>query len=112
MRRNDCAVYRVGGSVVELSSATRETGVRFPANAEYFTSRMVFNGLVKNCYHHPHEQKLESLQHISKEERDHQFMLPKVYTERFKQSFLNKCLFNDFKNFVIQFILTVTLTHL
>jgi hypothetical protein len=30
------------------------------------------------------------------EERDHQFMLPKVYTERFKQSFLNKCLFNDF----------------
>ena len=39
-------------------------------------------------------------------------MLPKVYTERFKQSFLNKCLFNDFKNFVIQFILTVTLTHL
>jgi hypothetical protein len=52
--------------------------------------------LLKNCYHHPHGQKLDSLQHIAKEERDHQFMLPKVYTERFKQSFLNKCLFNDF----------------
>jgi hypothetical protein len=44
--------------------------------------------LVKNCHHHPHGQKLESLQHISKEEGNHQFMLPpKVYTERFKQSF-------------------------
>ena len=42
---------------------------------------------------------------MSKEERDHQFMLPKVYTERFKQSFLNKCLFNDFLNLVIQYIL-------
>jgi hypothetical protein len=49
---------------------------------------------------------------MSKEERDHQFMLRKVYTERFKQSFLNKCLFNDFYNFVIQHILTITLTHL
>ena len=47
---------------------------------------------------------------MSKEERDHQFMLPKVYTERFKQSFLNKCLFNDFLNLVIQYILTITLT--
>jgi hypothetical protein len=47
--------------------------------------------LVKTCYYHPHGQKLESLQHMSKEERDHQ-----AYTERFKQSFLNKCLFNDF----------------
>ena len=45
--------------------------------------------LVKNCNHHPHGQKLESLQHMFKEEGDHQFMLPKVYTERFKQSFLN-----------------------
>ena len=26
----------VGGSVVEFSPATRETGVRFPANADYF----------------------------------------------------------------------------
>ena len=25
--------YRIGGSVVEFSPATRETGVRFPANA-------------------------------------------------------------------------------
>ena len=33
---------------------------------------------------------------MSKEERDHQFVLPKVYTERFKQSILNKCLFNEF----------------
>jgi hypothetical protein len=41
--------------------------------------------LVKNCYHHSYGQKLESLEHISKEERDHQFMLTKVYTEHFKQ---------------------------
>jgi hypothetical protein len=32
---------------------------------------------------------------MSKEERDHQFMLPKVYTERFKQSFLNKAYSRD-----------------
>ena len=43
LRRNDRAVYRVGGSVVEFSPATRETVFRFPANAEYFTSRMIFN---------------------------------------------------------------------
>ena len=62
----------------------------------YFSHDRLMN-LVKNCYHHPHGQKLESLQHMSKEERDHQFLLPKVYTERFKQSLLNKCLFNDFR---------------
>ena len=28
--------FCVGGSLVEFSPATRETGVRFPANAEYF----------------------------------------------------------------------------
>ena len=39
--------------------------------------------LAKNCYHHLHGQRLESLQHMSKEEHDHQFMLPKIYTERF-----------------------------
>jgi hypothetical protein len=55
--------------------------------------------LVKNCYHHPHGQKLEFLEHISKEERDHQFMLTKVYTEHFKQSFLYKCRFNDIFEF-------------
>ena len=49
---------------------------------------------------------------MSKEERHHQFMLAKVYTQRFKQSFLNKCIFNDFANLVIRYILTITLTHL
>ena len=79
----------------------------------FYVSHDHLKNLAKNCYHHLHGQRLESLQHMSKEEHDHQFMLPKIYTERFIQSFLiNKCLFNGFLNLVKRYILTKTLTHL
>jgi hypothetical protein len=89
--------------------------------------RLLFNKVMHNPEHCLYELLPEKRQRPLRE-RDHQFMLPMVYTERFKQSFLNKYLsmillylicterFKQFlmifKNFVVRYILTVTLTHL
>jgi hypothetical protein len=56
---------------------------------------LLFNKVMHNPEHCLYELLPEERRRPLRE-RDHQFMLPKVYTERFKQSFLNKCLFNDF----------------
>ena len=57
--------------------------------------RSLFNRIMNNPEHCLYELLPEKRQRPLRE-RDHQFILPKVNTERFKQSFLNKCLFNDF----------------
>ena len=57
--------------------------------------RLLFNKVMHNPEHCLYELLPEKRQRPLIE-RDHQFLLPKVYTERFKQSFLNKCLFNNF----------------
>jgi hypothetical protein len=58
--------------------------------------RLLFNKVMHNPEHCLYELLTEKRQRPLRE-RDHQFMLPMVYTERFKQSFLNRCLSMIFK---------------
>ena len=45
---------------------------------------------------HPLYELLPPIRQRSLREREHDFILPKVKTERFRRSFLNRCLFNNF----------------
>ena len=45
---------------------------------------------------HPLYELLPPIRQRPLIEREHDFILPKVKTERFRRSFLNRCLFNNF----------------
>ena len=45
---------------------------------------------------HPLYELLPPIRQRPLREREHDFILPKVKTERFRRLFLNRCLFNNF----------------
>ena len=54
--------------------------------------RILFNRILDNPEHILYELLPEKRQR----KRDHPFILPQVRTERFKRSFVNRCLFDYF----------------
>ena len=57
--------------------------------------RILFNRILDNPEHILYKLFPEKRQKILRE-RNHPFILPKVRTERFKRSFVNRCLFDYF----------------
>ena len=57
--------------------------------------RKLFKKIVSNPEHVLHELLPMCKQRILRQ-REHNFILPQIKTERFKRSFINRCLFNYF----------------
>ena len=57
--------------------------------------RKLFSKIVSNPEHALHELLPVCKQRILRQ-REHNFILPQIKTERFKRSFINRCLFNYF----------------
>ena len=57
--------------------------------------RKLFSKIVSNPEHALHELLPVCKQRILRQ-REHDFILPQIKTERFKRSFINRCLFNYF----------------
>jgi hypothetical protein len=57
--------------------------------------RILFNRILDNPEHILYELLPEKRQQILRK-RNHPFILPQVRTERFKRSFVNRCLFDYF----------------
>jgi hypothetical protein len=58
--------------------------------------RILFNRILDNPEHILYELLPEKRQMNILRKRDHPFILPQVRTERFKRSFVNRCLFDYF----------------
>ena len=52
-------IYRIVGSVVEFSPATRETGVRFPDNAYILFVLFYYGSKLRISFYHVISRKLE-----------------------------------------------------